>query len=328
MRRRIFIQFFGTPWYSSREFCKSRLRSLIEAKGVELTDWEMADEIIFLDFKPRDALFRIRLRGKTCKLFIFEPVSVNPIQYLPIVRRLFGEIVEFSRTPFHETSKLLPYFGDSRANEPHSEFLNVIPPGVVAVAAADKISLSSFSRYPLRRLAIRHLVENGVPVALAGPNWERPAAFRIKQAVYGLLSQCLTPWRIRFAPFYLLRFREWVGVGGDALTMVGEVASVATFYLNSGAVLVIENDQFAHSEKVYTALASMRPVVYVGNYLPAEIESLQSVFRAGPDPKDILDKCRSALLLDSFDEVERLSILESNSYDRFENLVAEQIASE
>ena len=328
MGKRIFIQFFGTPWCSSQDFCNSRLRSLLEAAGAELTDWEMADAVIFLDFKPRDILFRMRLRGKTCKLFLYEPVSVNPIQYLPIVSRLFGELVEFSRTPFHEPSKLIRYFGDSRANEPQLESVNKIHPGSIAVAAADKMSLSVYSRYPLRRLAIRHLVENGVPVALAGPDWERPASFRIKQAIYGFLSHCLTPWRIRFAPFYLRRLREWVGAGGVSLTMVGKVASVASFYSNSGAVLVIENDRFEHSEKVYTALASMRPVVYVGHYLPPEIESLQSVLRARPDTKDILDKCRSALLLHSFDEFERLNILESLAYEHFENMVAEQIMSE
>jgi hypothetical protein len=240
-------------------------------------------------------------------LVSLEPRSVTPNQYSPRTRGKYGRV--FVQSP-------LQVYGGRN--------VDVIPAGLlpsreiiqkdlvessnarrqkgsIGIVNQNKFSFVAGSRYKLRRALVIKLAEMGVPVNLAGSNWN-------KSIVWHLIVQAKSALWLFFIEGYFPRAGNFqLPLPHIAnLHLHGRVNSELEFMRRFEFALVVENDPDYVSEKLFNAIRAGAVPIYVGPPLdlfgipnsvaiqaPASAVSIAETF-ADSCSKQQIDSCRVA----------------------------------
>jgi hypothetical protein len=336
--KKIYPVFFGAQGPESPSFLTWSLRQKFVDRGIQFVELDEADEAWFFDLNPKHYVSLVLVKFRRIKkvLFLFEPRSVNPLQYSSFVLTKFHKVVSFEQNvnalnDSEVGSKFIcvPYRGDPNDPLGKRAILNINgKKHSVAFAAGDKQSVHPYSLYWLRRDVIRRLVASGVSVDLAGLGWHLNFGTRLKQLLQSTVRVILSGQvpQFKFArPLGL----QWRLDGRELLQRHGWVEDEVEFLASSKVVVVIENDIYFHSEKIYAALATGSVVIYAGPPI-RELSSISGVLLAEFTAKSIAQCAQDALSENKSHEKNqnRSLFLAHRTYNNFYEEIAQALAFE
>ncbi len=321
---RAFPVFFGKSGLEDKRFLDWLLIQHLDALGVTFEPLEESNEIWFFDFdlNALKVVFNRRARERRKVLFVLEPCAVNPLIHSKLIQGLFDLVVTFDAInhifeQFPKSEKVnVPYRGHLSNPDGSKLWISDRKTNSIAIAAGDKQSLVSSSRYWLRRDFVLAAVDAHIPVNLAGPGWSANSWTRIKQIMQSAFAQLIVGKSPNFKLSRPRRIEKKSSAGN--LNLVGWVANESSFYSQNKVVVVIENDQNFHSEKLYAALATDSYVIYVGPTIP-ELSDLENVALSEPNVESLLHAARFALsqLGEPGPMQKRWDFLKRNNLDQF-----------
>lgn len=267
-------------------------KQAFETAGYDFADPPNAHEFWIFDLTLSALLGSLRFPRSKRRLFVFEPAAVNPLQHNSVIRRMFGKVYVFSSAQLDAHTTFVRGGGVFMHPGPPTQ-PSVSPTVDVVMANANKISLHPKSLYHLRVDALLGLAEKGFSVGLAGNSWCGNLRGYLKASLVSFARVVLSGSLPRPAYFRLAQIRRLCR--HNRVFMAGSVEHLGVFYQRGRVVLVIENDRDFFSEKLFAAMQSGRPVVYVGPLeAKSEIQASGVVF-ATPNFESIVAAIRQCL---------------------------------
>ena len=230
----------------------------LELMGHRIVNVEDEEATHYVSFDHNRSSFRAvqaRIPADRRQLVIYEPRVVLPANYSRTVHAQYSNLVSFTHHVSGASGFLEWPQRDWRALPPVEASRH---PGTTAVVNANKLSSIRGSLYGLRRRVIARFAAEGLPLTLAGPNWERRGgAILVENAraiAYAVINR------------ELVEVREWarpVPTGGS-VTHLGKVDDKEAVLLGAEFAVVIENSATYVSEKLFDAVIAGCVPLYVG----------------------------------------------------------------
>lgn len=188
-------------------------------------------------------------------LLVLEPRVVKPGNYRPETTSHYGAVLSYTRAAV--ASRVLPWpQRDWRARPPATTIQR--ESGTTALINANKLSFIGGSLYGLRRRVIRAFSHEGLPLTLAGPNWERRGLTALYENAKSIAYATLNHERVVLSEWAVpLRL-------GPSITHLGPVKDKEAVLLGCEFAVVIENSADYVSEKLFDAVIAGCIPLYVG----------------------------------------------------------------
>ena len=211
---------------------------------------KLSDIFIALDHSESDRLLLLERKklGKFSVLFRSEPRCVLPAAYKTKTEDLYDTIISFGKpTSFERSSHWPQYWLKEELFEKSVEHRSER----IAMINANKLNLSKFEMYTLRRMCAVEIES----IDLYGESWNSSAMSKSKTLIIEILKD---PIRHLFSMRNHLRywFRNWP----ETIAPSSKQEVLRTYKYT----LVIENDRTYMSEKLFDALIAGCIPVYVG----------------------------------------------------------------
>lgn len=216
-------------------------------------------------------------------LILYEPEAVLPWQYKESELAKFDLIIPLS--PWRAQDLGISTY----AFQPYDQIVSPMTPwrprGVfVAMINANKFSSSQTSLYGLRRAVSRELSFRNIDYRFFGQDWEMSRWKEVQKRVISLRETLLAGRKVNWPETFSELF--W-----RSNKYFGEIADKFKVLEDSTYSLVIENDIFALSEKVFDSIVAGAVPIYVGPDLSRFFPQLEScIVRCPPNKENILEK--------------------------------------
>ena len=281
---------------------KSRSNALIlfgqkvtEASSVEDPRWRVFTQIlkqanffkkqdnlsVFVDFRLTVGNIYSLLSSVNRKRILVqvEPRTVNPLQFSPLIEKLFDEIVSDRAHASYSTAKRLWVPGyDLTPKAPVNPKKSI----QLGTLASNKFSAVVGSQYHLRIRVLEAAQSLGVRSDLAGKGWAASPLENAIRAVIELLRALISG-----APLRSFLLREILKESELALRATPR-ESALDYWRSVDCALVVENEEGVLSEKIFDAVSAGCRVIYVGSQLPTSPYILSFKNEAELDLKSVV----------------------------------------
>jgi len=252
--------------------------------------------LVVIDWTKQDEARWPEVPKRNRYLIASECATVNPGQFTERVGQKFSLVyvpsVFYPKLVNSEVWREGGYFNLDRFK---ARFSNDGRRGGCGLINENKFSLVSGSNYILRTNFIANAVKNGLPLTIAGRNWNRGLLWTSAKLLHhlliaargGRLNLKLTDAlsALRFATHKRSNTRNYVGAVPDSIEFLSKFK----------VAVVIENESSYTSEKLYSAFAAGCQCVYVGPPLDAALFPKGFLFQSEPRAGDIVNAVELAL---------------------------------
>lgn len=275
------------------------LQSELENLGVEIyfegtearpshlivIDWNREDEARWPDVLQRHRY-----------LIASECATVNPIQFSQKVGNKFSHVyVPSALYPRLTNSEVWEEGGYFNLDRFKNRFANDGRRGGCGLINENKFSLVRGSNYILRTNFITTAVKNGLPLTVAGRNWNKGVLWTSAKLLHHLLIAA-NARRLNLKVKDLWSALNFaVNQRSYRRSFVGAVPDSIEFLSKFKVAVVIENESSYTSEKLYSAFAAGCQCVYVGPPLDAAQFPKGFLFQSEPRLDDVVNLVQVAL---------------------------------
>ena len=230
----------------------------------------MIDHFISIDHSKKNLkIVRSKVSSENRYLVLRESRSVKPDQFKSRNIRKYKYVFSCART-FDEKIATHFYNDGFLLLERHNNNSISRPEKSICLVNENKFSLHKSANYSLRQHAIKQLIKSDFKITIAGENWKRGYSYYVMQQIKSIvfLLKNLTLFDIR-------KIRKpFRRIESNHCNFVGFVDNKITFMNGFRYALIIENDNYRPTEKIFDALkAGCIPIYFGPMFAPNEVPS-------------------------------------------------------
>ena len=242
---------YGNSPMRHRNSNNETLRSYLISRGLKVSEVpKSADIFVALDHTDSDRhlLEERKKLGKFSVLFRSEPRCVLPEAYKEEIENLYDTIISFGKPTSVERSSHWPqYWLKEEVFEKSVDHRSKR----IAMINANKLNLSKFEMYTLRRMCAVEIDS----IDLYGESWNLSVTSKLKTLIIEILKD-----PIRHLSSMRIHIRYWFKNWPETIAPSSKQEILRTYKYT----LVIENDRAYMSEKLFDALVAGCIPIYVG----------------------------------------------------------------
>ena len=220
----------------------------------------MIDHFISIDHSKKNLkLVRSKVRSENKYLVLRESRSVMPDQFKSGVIKKYKYIFSCARPFDHEIAT--HYYQDGFLTSlSYSNNSDSRPVQSICMINENKFSLHKSANYSFRQYAIKQIIKSNFKITVAGKNWDQGYIHytiqQLKSIVFLLKNFTVFDTRKMRRPFRKIESKK--------CNFVGFIDDKITFMNGFRYALIIENDNYRPTEKIFDALMAGCIPIYFG----------------------------------------------------------------